>query len=199
MATDWTRVDVVADHAAAAAEMVAAYYRDTTLANIGRHIGPKTHMPIESPLEAIFLAWYLAFSALPEFQDRCSVSMQREVIAGGDKFRLDFVVTPALAIVARSAGAAGLPAYPKIAVEVDGHAFHEKTPEQVAYRNHRDRLLQRDGWAVLHFSWSEVTKNPEGCMAQFFDQVRVLYEPMERAYWEWCWRVNSTDDSAEGR
>ena len=57
----------------------------------------------------------------------------------------------------------------KIAVEVDGHDFHERTREQVVARNQRDRDLQADGWTVLHFSGSEIHRQPEECVRQVFD------------------------------
>lgn len=48
----------------------------------------------------------------------------------------------------------------RILVELDGHDFHEKTKEQVTYRNQRDRDLQMEGWKVLHYSGSELHRNP---------------------------------------
>jgi hypothetical protein len=49
----------------------------------------------------------------------------------------------------------------KIAVELDGHDFHERTKEQVKLRDRRDRVLQRHGWIVLHISGSELVREPQ--------------------------------------
>lgn len=50
-----------------------------------------------------------------------------------------------------------------VAVELDGHEWHERTPEQVALRNTRDRQLQAVGWTVVHFSGRQVLSDPWGC------------------------------------
>jgi very-short-patch-repair endonuclease len=51
----------------------------------------------------------------------------------------------------------------RLVVEVDGHEFHEKTKEQAARDKRRDRDLQQQGWAVFHFTGSEVWNDPFGC------------------------------------
>jgi very-short-patch-repair endonuclease len=60
----------------------------------------------------------------------------------GQKYCVDFVVTP------RTERKGWIP----IAVELDGHAFHERTPAQVSHRDSRDRALQRAGWKVFHLT-----------------------------------------------
>ena len=93
-----------------------------------------------------------------------NLDSQQEVEVSGVRYRLDFVLTPEVSLYSRIE-AHGL-RWPKIAVEVDGHGFHEKTPAQVASRNERDRLLQQDGWLVLHYSWSEMTTRSEECIGE---------------------------------
>ena len=51
----------------------------------------------------------------------------------------------------------------KLVVEVDGHEFHEKTKAQAGRDKRRDRDLQQEGWAVFHFTGSEVWNDPFGC------------------------------------
>jgi hypothetical protein len=51
-----------------------------------------------------------------------------------------------------------------IAVEVDGHDFHEKTREQVISDNMRDRELLKRGFPVIRFSGSEVFTSPNSCV-----------------------------------
>ena len=53
-----------------------------------------------------------------------------------------------------------------LAVEIDGHTFHEKTLEQVTRRNRRDRDVQIAGYTVMHFSYSELVRDPMACAAE---------------------------------
>jgi very-short-patch-repair endonuclease len=61
--------------------------------------------------------------------------------------------------------------FPKIVIELDGHEFHEKTKEQVTYRNARDRYLQMAGWKVFHVSGSEFYRDPFGAVADVHDHA----------------------------
>ena len=54
----------------------------------------------------------------------------------------------------------------KLAIECDGHEFHEKTKEQVAYDNEREYELKMQGYDVLRFSGSQIYNNPLRCAAQ---------------------------------
>lgn len=47
-----------------------------------------------------------------------------------------------------------------VVVELDGHAFHDKTKEQRAYEKARDRFMVKSGYKVLHFTGSEVFASP---------------------------------------
>jgi very-short-patch-repair endonuclease len=46
----------------------------------------------------------------------------------------------------------------KVAVECDGHDFHEKTKEQAQRDKEKDRFLQSKGWIVARFTGSEIYK-----------------------------------------
>lgn len=50
-----------------------------------------------------------------------------------------------------------------IAVECDGHDFHERTKEQAARDKKRDRFFQLEGINVLRFTGSEIWNDPYGC------------------------------------
>lgn len=105
----------------------------------------------ESPLEAAFMAWWIVFQST----GGCSLDLfpQHEVTAMGRRYRLDFMVQPT---PGRSYSMLlGLEAMPKVAIELDGHHYHEKTKKQVTKRNRRDRDLASVGWTVLHASFSE--------------------------------------------
>lgn len=84
----------------------------------------------------------------------------------GSQYRVDFLVEPVDQTVAAS------PDWTPLAVELDGHDFHERTREQVALRDRRDRDLQAAGWKVFHFSFAEFTKRPMDCVAEVLVYAR---------------------------
>lgn len=55
---------------------------------------------------------------------------------------------------------------PGIVIECDGHDFHEKTAAQAHKDKLRDRRLQADGFTVLHFTGSEIYKDPTACWCE---------------------------------
>jgi very-short-patch-repair endonuclease len=48
----------------------------------------------------------------------------------------------------------------KIAIECDGHDFHEKTKAQASKDKERDRELQKKGYKTFRYSGSDIVKNP---------------------------------------
>lgn len=50
-----------------------------------------------------------------------------------------------------------------LAVECDGHDFHEKTKEQVMRDKRRDRFFLSRGVLVLRFSGTEIFNDPRAC------------------------------------
>lgn len=52
-----------------------------------------------------------------------------------------------------------------VAIEIDGHEFHS-SKEQRESDNRRARDLMLDGWIVIRFSGSEVSRDPEMCAEQ---------------------------------
>ena len=72
----------------------------------------------------------------------------RELPVLGGKFRLDFAIIDAATDTF-------------VAVECDGHEFHERTKEQAQHDKARDRALTADGWRVLRFTGSEVWADPQ--------------------------------------
>lgn len=54
----------------------------------------------------------------------------------------------------------------KIAVECDGHYWHDRKPEQAARDKARDRELAAQGWTVLRFTGSEINSDPHACARQ---------------------------------
>lgn len=65
-----------------------------------------------------------------------------------------------------------------LAVECDGHDFHERTKEQAARDRQRDRALQEKNVAVFRFTGSELYRDPWKCAAQvveWAEQARVRW------------------------
>lgn len=54
----------------------------------------------------------------------------------------------------------------RLAVECDGHAYHERTKEQAAKDRARDRRLQELGFTVYRFTGSEIYRDAFKCARQ---------------------------------
>lgn len=158
--TKWLEVEEVQRQIGIAAEALAQRTRENYITHVSGMLQLPNYVRIESPLEAIFYAWWdaVTWDTDTTMPTRLHLRHQVDVTANGNAYRLDFVVGLADHSEIKRFADAGRP-FPMIAVEVDGHAFHEKTREQVAIRNQRDRDLQQDGWKVFHYSWSEVIQN----------------------------------------
>jgi hypothetical protein len=57
----------------------------------------------------------------------------------------------------------------RLAIEVDGYEFHS-SPEAVADRNARDRLLAAESWFAAHFDWHDVEHHGD----RVADEIRHL-------------------------
>lgn len=116
---------------------------------------------LESPIEQAF---HLAWTAFCMVTDCQSFVLQRQlkVRAGGNNYRLDF------AWVDEKHGI-------KIAVELDGHEFHERTRGQVDSRNKRDAALQSAGWVVMHFSGHRILSEPNACCIEVHETACDAY------------------------
>lgn len=60
----------------------------------------------------------------------------------------------------------------RVIVELDGHDFHERTPEQAESDKSRDRELQVLGWHAFRFTGREVLRDPKEC---FHEVIRLLW------------------------
>ena len=126
----------------------------------------------ESPLEAAFYAWWIVLHSVGATS--LDLIPQHPVRVGSKSYRLDFSVRPVHG--GTFSMLAGTDAAPKVAIELDGHAYHDKTTEQVTTRNKRDRALSADGWTVLHVSYSEFHDDPIGTVTGIAEQVSAVFE-----------------------
>ena len=88
----------------------------------------------------------------------------RELPVMGGRYRLDFAIVDAVTSK-------------YVAIECDGHEFHEKTKEQAKHDRARDRALIADGWTVLRFTGSEVWSDAPACVREV---VRMLLPGKKR-------------------
>lgn len=62
------------------------------------------------------------------------------------------------------------------AIELDGHAFHDKDKRQRAYEKARDRFLVAKGYRVLHFTGSEIVADPFAAAHECLRALRVCVQ-----------------------
>lgn len=132
-----------------------------------------------SPLEASFALWWQVYGVLAPNLHLALVP-QHEVNTGEAKYRLDFRVRlTRIAMAALDVSADTIPDEPLVGVELDGHAFHERTKQQATERNRRDRDLSALGWRILHFSGSEFYHAPMHCVADVAEAAICAYSEWE--------------------
>jgi very-short-patch-repair endonuclease len=123
-----------------------------------------------SPIEATF---FLAIQAVlkdeqyfrtqlreAEASHICGIEPQKPV----EKFIVDFVIS----VINERSGKRHL-----LAVECDGHDFHERTKEQARKDRSRDRRLQELGYTVYRFTGSEIHRDPIKCAETVHDWLHA--------------------------
>jgi very-short-patch-repair endonuclease len=122
---------------------------------------------IESPIERMMLVglrwWFRRYEVTINgwVHGKLELLPQVPVTFGDKRYRLDFAIRD------REFDW-------KIAIECDGHNFHERTPEQAQRDRERDRLLQIDGWTVLRFTGTEINRDLEKCTDQVWAAILSL-------------------------
>ena len=64
--------------------------------------------------------------------------------------------------------------YTPVVVELDGHEFHDKDKNQRSYEKARDRFLVKNGLRVLHFTGSDVVKDPFKVAHEALSMIGVM-------------------------
>lgn len=120
--------------------------------------------PIASPIEQLFLiavhaqcfAEYTDVNAGPESRtdgvDGPGRGIQIRSQWKVDKYRADFFMW--------QEGLAPADVYPPVIVELDGHDFHDRNKQQRSYEKARDRHFIKKGYRVVHYTGSDVVKDP---------------------------------------
>lgn len=63
-----------------------------------------------------------------------------------------------------------------LAIECDGHEFHDRTKQQAAYDRARDRELLHNHITTIRFTGSEIFHSPERCAAEALRIYRGILE-----------------------
>jgi very-short-patch-repair endonuclease len=117
----------------------------------------------ESPIEELLGVWLVHlrdWSKIP-----MQIEPQCEIETGNGVYRVDFLVTATIKdqrVV--------------VAVECDGHDYHERTKEQASRDKKRDRALKLAGLDVLHFTGSEIWKDPNECAREVLLHISAKTE-----------------------
>lgn len=61
-----------------------------------------------------------------------------------------------------------------VAIECDGHAFHERTKEQAAHDKARDRFLSTQVGRVLRFTGSEIYRDSSACISEALTMLDLV-------------------------
>jgi very-short-patch-repair endonuclease len=83
---------------------------------------------------------------------------QKQLQTSDGIFKIDFVVSAEPDV--------------RLAIEIDGHDFHEKTKAQVSRDKARERAIVRTGYTPLRFSGSEVFGNPRKCVNEVVEAIK---------------------------
>lgn len=120
----------------------------------------------KSPIEVLFLFAFDLYKCEQDFPDICLYSQYEIKKSSGEKYVADFVFDASECSMTED----GFESY-KLIIECDGHEFHEKTKEQVERGNIRNMELQEMGYEILHFSGSQIYKNPYLCAIKTYKYI----------------------------
>jgi very-short-patch-repair endonuclease len=115
---------------------------------------------VGSPIEQLFvMEWHYQ-----QVSERLGAKLRPQAHVETDRgaVRIDFVVEPLVADA--------LP----LAIELDGHEFHEKTKGQAAHDRKRERSIVRSGYQVIRFTGHEVFQDAGACVKEV---VQLLSKP----------------------
>lgn len=131
---------------------------DDTIAEFIACVGFDPYIALKSPIEQIF-AFVYDIARIEKYgfieSEIYGWESQKEIITAGGRYYADFCFCIPRALKTSESA--------HIIVECDGHDFHEKTKKQVEYGNNRDFDLKNAGYEVIHFSGSQIYKDPFLC------------------------------------
>ena len=72
---------------------------------------------------------------------------------------------------------------PLIAIELDGHEWHEKSKDQVEKDKQRERFIVSQGYKVFRFSGREVFRRPLDCVVEVRNFIRPILKNEKQKVW----------------
>lgn len=124
-----------------------------------------------SPIEVGFLCAMADAIALRS-NDGCFlyVGPRQTVRIAGLAYEMDFCATYGIVVPHPVQVEERVP-MGRIAIELDGHEFHERTKEQASRDRSRDRAFSIAGFAVVRFTGAEVYSDASSCVSEVLDLV----------------------------
>ena len=119
---------------------------------------------ITSPIEQLFLIEW-KYQRVEE-RHGLALEPQKPVVTDRGGFVIDFLIV-----------ATDRAPRASVAVELDGHEFHERTKEQARNDRQRERAIMRSGHPVLRFTGSEVFQNARGVVEEVIAALKVPDSP----------------------
>lgn len=178
------------------AELRASYYE--SFEDVRREFDASIAAHVESPIEELMVwgllnchgcftyqSWYTTGASLLPGHDHDKdtfyietdssvmswprlIYLQPTVRVGEERYRLD------VAIEQYSRHFPNARVF--VAVECDGHDFHERTKEQAERDKRRDRDLQSIGWTIARFTGSEIVRDPVAAARQASDLTTTILQ-----------------------
>jgi very-short-patch-repair endonuclease len=112
---------------------------------------------VASPIEQLFvMEWHYQ-----QVEPRYGIKLQpqKNITTDVGTFNIDFVV--------KRNGNGLLP----LAIELDGHEFHEKTKAQASWDRKRERSIMRSGYLVVRFTGHEIFQDVEKCVQEVIQLI----------------------------
>ena len=123
------------------------------------HVNAFYYDECESPIEVILnFAFDMVAFCTEGYGSSIYLIPQYEVVANGKNYRIDLFFDSNEC----ESPFAHFKPY-KLAIECDGHDYHEKTKAQVKKNNQRDLDLKMEGYDIIHFSGSQIYNEPLKC------------------------------------
>ena len=138
---------------------------------------------IQSPIEAMF---YAAFMGINEISYHCGLRSTPSPFIGSEefliafpqhevgKYKADFGVF--YGIISSSIEDGYSYSGKWVAVELDGHEFHDRDESQRRYEKRRDRYFQKSGLQIFRYTGSEIFKNPFNAAVEVIAHLMGLEE-----------------------
>ena len=139
-------------------DTVSVHYGNMMAEKFSQEMYVNLRENLQSPIEDMF---WIAAQAICEaqnnrididcdIQNQCGIYIFPQAPIG--KYKVDFLVS--------QKGIGPEDILSPVIVELDGHDFHDKDKHQRSYEKARDRYLVKKGYRVVHYTGSDVVKDP---------------------------------------